>query len=277
MAVEITKASGNIETFDTEKMKRSLMRSGASEEVAAIIVDRVLEDIEPLANTRKIYRLAKKYLRRYNHASGLRYSLKKAIMRLGPTGYPFEKYFGEILKEYGYETEIGRIIEGKCVKHEVDVIAFKDSEVSVSECKYHNSPGKATDVKTAMYVRSRFDDLKPPFQREYPDHTFSGSLVTNTRCTSDAIEYAKCSGFRIVSWGYPSEGNLQRMIEDKRLYPVTILTGIQKDSIKRLFDEDIILLKDIIEIDVPEIQSMLTIPKNKAELLKKQADKLCFC
>jgi len=277
MSVEVKKASGKTEAFDKEKLKRSLMRSGASEEDASRVMEHVLSELEPLAKTQKIYRLAKKHLKRYNHASGLRYSLKKAVMRLGPTGYPFEKYFGEVLKNHGYDVEVDVVLEGACVKHEVDVFAFRDSEVTVSECKYHNSQGKATDVKTALYVKSRFDDLRSTMKKKYPDRKFSGCLVTNTRCTSDAIDYARCTGFRIISWGYPSDSSLQRMIEDRRLYPVTIVSGLPSASITRLFEQGIILLKELVDLETPEIQALLSIPKNKAALLKKQAGDLCSC
>lgn len=277
MSVKITKASGETEVFDEEKLKRSLMRSGASEEAVAKVIKRVLGELEPYAKTQKIYRIAKKHLKRYNHASGLRYSLKRAVMRLGPTGYPFEKYFGEVLKNHGYEVQVGVTLEGTCVSHEVDVFAFRDGEVTVSECKYHNSQGKATDVKTALYVKSRFDDLRSTLGKKYPDREFSGCLVTNTRCTSDAIDYARCAGFRVISWGYPSDSSLQQMIEDRQLYPVTIVSGIQTASIVRLFEQGIILLKDLLDLDSTELQSLLSIPPNKAELLKKQARALCTC
>ncbi len=275
--IKVTKASGMVEDLKPEKLMASLQRSGANKEATEEIIERLLHEIEPYTSTSKIYRLARKYLKQYNHASSLRYSLKKALFRLGPTGYPFEKYFGEILKNYGYDIKVGETVNGRCVTHEVDVLAVKDSEVSAIECKYHNATGRTTDVKVAMYVHSRFRDLEPVFRSKYKGKKFSGWLVTNTRCTSDAIEYATCSGFKVLGWRHPENGSLQKMIEDKLLYPVTIITGIKKGLINNLINKDIILLKDLSEMKAEDIQSLLSLPKNKAISLKKQADDLCLC
>jgi Holliday junction resolvase len=275
--IKITKASGQIEDFRQEKLKSSLRRSGADEEIAEEIMDRVLRDLRPFMSTKEIYRRAHTYLKRLNHASGLRYSLKRALFRLGPSGYPFERYFGELLRNYGYQVDVGVIIEGKCVKHEIDVFAMKDDEVIVAECKYHNRTGRPTDVKVAMYVHSRILDLKPVMASQYPEKTYAGWLVTNTRCTTDAIQFAACSGFRVVSWRYPQKGSLESMIEDERLYPVTIVSGIQSGLVKKLIEQDIILLKDLVSLNVKDLQSRLGLPERKARSLKRQAEELCLC
>lgn len=274
--IKVAKASGLVEDLKPGKLMASLQRSGANRDTAEEIVDRVLHEVGPLTSTSKIYRLAKKYLKHYNHACSLRYSLKKALFRLGPTGYPFEKYFGEILKNYSYEITVGNHLAGKCVDHEVDVIAIKDREVSVVECKYHNTTGKATDVKVAMYVHSRFRDIEPLFRTEHPDKKFRGWLVTNTRCTADAIQYAECAGFNVMGWRHPKEKSLEKMIEEKLLYPVTIATGIKQGLIKNLISKNIILLRDLVDVKAEKIQSMLSLPKNKAVSLKNQADELCL-
>jgi Holliday junction resolvase len=277
MAIQITKASGKTEDINTEKLRNSLTRSGASDEQASDIIDRIIHEIAPLASTKKIYRLARKYLRQLNHASGIRYSLKRALFRLGPTGYPFEKYYSFLLKSYGYETQTGSIIEGRCVKHEIDVIAVNGEEVNLVECKYHNKSGTTVDVKVAMYVDSRFRDLAPVMAVKYPDRKFRGWLVTNTRFTDDALQYAECNKLALKSWGYPDNQSLEKMIEDKRLYPVTIVSGIQSGLISRLLKENIILLKDLVAMNIRDIRQILSLPEKKAAALKKQAVELCQC
>ncbi len=277
MEIKVTKASGIVEDLNPDKLRASLIRAGADREQVEDIIERILLEIEPYTNTKKIYKLAKKYLRQFNHASGLRYSLKRALFGLGPSGYPFEKYFGELLKRYGYQVNTGVLLEGKCVKHEVDVFAINENEASVIECKYHNRPGLTTDVKIAMYVHSRVQDLKPVITAQYPEKTYRGWLVTNTRCTSDAIQYAECTGLKIKSWRYPYNESIERMIEDKRLYPVTVLSDVKSGLIEKLIKHDIILLKDLTEMDVKMIQTLLLLPEDKAAALKKQADELCLC
>lgn len=277
MAVHVTKASGKTEKLNTEKLRISLLRSGASNEQASDIIDRIEHDVAPMTSTKRIYRLARKYLRQFNRASGIRYSLKRALFRLGPTGYPFEKYYSLLLKNYGYRTQTGSIMKGKCVKHEIDVIAVNDDEVCLVECKYRNRSGTTVDVKVAMYVDSRFRDLASVIAAEYPARRFRRWLVTNTRCTDDAIQYAKCCKFNIKSWGYPDNQSLEKMIEEKRLYPVTVVSGIQTGLVSRLLNENIILLRDLVEMNVQDIRRLLALPEGKAAALRKQAEEVCRC
>jgi len=277
MDIKVTKASGIVEDLNLNKLFSSLVKSGADREEAQDIIDIIVSEIKPYTSTKKIYRLAHKYLRQFNHASGLRYSLKMAIFRLGPSGYPFEKYLGALLENYGYKVKVGVTMDGKCVKHEVDVLAINENEVTLFECKYRNRSGNTTDVKVAMYVRSRFQDIRPVIKSQYPGKSFKGWLITNTSFTSDAIRYAECTGLNIKSWGYPDKKSLKEMIEEKRLYPVTIISGIKSGLIDSLINRNIILLKDLAGMDAGEIGKMLSLSENKASALKKQADELCLC
>lgn len=277
MKIKVTKASGTVEDLNADKLRASLIRSGADREQADAIIENIIGEIPPYTDTKKIYSLAKKYLRQINHASGLRYSLKKALFRLGPSGYPFEKYIGEVLKNYGYNVEIGSIINGTCVKHEIDVFAVNSSEVLAVECKYRNSSGSTPDVKTAMYVHSRFRDLEGVIHAEYPGKTFRGLLITNTRFTVDAIQYAECSGMEMKSWRYPEPEGLEEMIEAKKLYPVTVISGVRSGLIKTLFEHEIILLRDLAEMKIVTMTKILSLNEKKARILKRQAEDLCLC
>ncbi len=270
--VDIIKASGEVEPFDSQKFLSSLKRSGASEELAQKVLEKILPEITPNTKTKTIYRLAYRELKRLNHASSLRYSLKKAIFRLGPTGYPFEKYFARLLNEYGYKTEVGLIIDGRCIKHEVDVLAVGEDEVMVVECKYHNSADRTTSSKDALYVQSRFEDLRPIIEQQYRGKRFAGYLVTNTRFSTDAIQYAECSGYKLIGWKYPPDGGLEKRVEDKNLYPVTVISGIKSGLITGLIQQDIILLKDILPYKVHEIERLLRLPYKSAVRLKEQVE-----
>lgn len=276
MKIKVTKASGKVEDLNSNKLRDSLIRSGADREQADAIIETIIYDSPPYTNTKKIYGLARKYLRQINHASGLRYSLKKALFRLGPSGYPFEKYIGEILKNYDYGVEIGSLVNGKCIKHEIDVLAVNDKEVLTVECKYRNNGGSTIDVKTAMYVHSRFRDLESVIKTVYPGKSFRGMLITNTRFTTDAIQYAECTGMDLKSWRYPETGGLQEMVEEKKLYPVTVLSGVRSRLIKTLFDNDIILLKDLAVMKTETMMKMLSLNAKKSQSLKRQADELCL-
>lgn len=277
MSFRIMKSSGIKEEFDIRKLINSLIHSGAPAEVAHEIAKEIEAELSPSAKTGEIYRKAKRLLRKYNLASGMRYSIKKAIFALGPSGYPFERYFGKIMQHHGYSVETNRIIRGYCVNHEVDVVARSNNSYSVVECKYHSDAGKATDVKIALYVHARFQDIKKAAEIN-PDRQMSfreGWLVTNTRCSIDALRYAECVGLRIVSWKYPDKNSLERMIEDKKLYPVTILHSVRKNMLDSLFRADIILAQDIAGLNVETFAQKSGLDQETARLLKKEADELC--
>jgi len=277
MSFTIVKASGKEEKFKIEKLVDSLIRSGASEDVAWHIAKEVEKKITPALHTKHIYRIAKKLLKKHARTSDMRYSIKKAIYALGPAGYQFEKYFAGILNANGYDAETNRFMKGHCVSHEVDIFAMKDKNGCVIECKYHSSSGNPTDVKTALYIHSRFEDIKKAYRLQSGNnlHINEGWLVTNTRCTSDAIEYARCVGLKIVSWKYPKTNSLEKMIEDKRLYPVTILSSIRKHAVEILFRNGIIFASDIAKMTESEFLKKSSLDTNSARALKREADALC--
>ena len=279
MPITILKASGQSEEFDIQKLVNSLIRSGAPADIAADIAGQVAQDIVPSMKTKEIYRRAKKLLKHYNLVSGMRYSLKKAISALGPSGFPFERYVARILKGHGFSVEVGRIIDGYCVSHEVDVLAKNGHEHFVIECKFHSDGGKPTDVKVALYIHSRFMDIKKAFERtpEHADAVHQGWLVTNTRCTTDAIQYAECVGLRIISWRYPEANSLEKMIEEKRLYPVTILPSARRKSLESLFLNNFILAQDIADADEASFLRQSGIDQRLAKAIKREADQICPC
>ncbi|HET6990550.1 MAG TPA: PD-(D/E)XK nuclease superfamily protein, partial [Bacteroidia bacterium] len=154
----ITKASGEKVPFSFQKLMKSLMRAGAGKKQALEIANEVEGKIYSGIETKKIYGIAFGLLRGRSRHLAARYHLKAGIMELGPSGFPFEKYVGEILKHLGYSVKIGQTIQGHCVTHEVDVIAEKGEQRFMIECKYHNSPGIVCDVKIPLYIQARFKE-----------------------------------------------------------------------------------------------------------------------
>ncbi len=265
MKSHIIKSDGYIEDFDSQKLMSSLIRSGAdikqAESAIAYIMPRVREGM----STEDIYRMAIGYLSRIEHKLALKYSLKRAIMEMGPQGYIFEQYISKILSRYGYHTEVGQIIKGCCVDHEVDVVARKDDQVFFIECKYHNYKGTYSDVKTALYIHSRFVDIEKAFKKSFSgNNKYTGWLVTNTKCTSDAIKYASCVNLKIIAWQYPSKENLQYYIENKRLYPASILTSLKKKQKDTLFNCGIILIQELESAGLENIMHTLSVGKSSA-------------
>ena len=276
MALSVTKTSGRVEDFDIRKLINSLVRSGAPEDIASEIADKVLKNVTDPVHTKHIYRVAQRLLRQYSRASGMRYSIKRAIITLGPTGYPFEKYIGRVLAAYGYIVETNRLTQGYCVTHEVDVLATRDKRMCVIECKHHTDGDKPDDIKIALYVHSRVEDIIRAFQKspEYNSFAHEGWLVTNTRCSSDALKYAECVGLKILSWKYPEHEGLEMMIERKCLYPVTILPGVSKSAFPTLIQNNIILVCDIASMDADTFAGKSGLDSTSALAIKKEADSI---
>ncbi len=272
---QVRKSDGSLEPFKIEKLIMSLARSGADPKEAEKIANEVVSVVENGVATKRIYSIAHGILKRYNQGSYMRYSLKKAILRLGPSGYTFEKYFADILREYGYETQNNVVMKGRCIKHEIDVLAHKDDTAVTVECKYHSTAGRASDAKVALYIHSRFKDLEDEAKKYFNVSKYEGWLVTNTRFTIDAVNYARCMGFKILGWRYPLDGGLEYMIEKKRLYPVTMISGIKANLANKLISKGFILVRDIISIDKKKLKDMFGLSNIQAGKLRRYAVELC--
>ncbi len=201
----------------------------------------------PGITTREIYRRAFSMLRKASAHLAAKYKLKKALQELGPSGYPFEKYVGEILKHEGYKTRVGQIVQGHCVQHEVDVIASKDDQHFMVECKFHSEQVRKCDVKIPLYIHSRFLDVEKAWeQRPGHGHKFhQGWVVTNTRFTTEAIQYGTCAGLNLVSWDFPKKSSLRERIDGSGLHPVTCLTTLTKKEKQLLLDKGIVLCQEL--------------------------------
>lgn len=256
ITIYVTKEDGSQELFIPEKLETSLVKAGANPTTAEKIVRDVLEKInkESLVQqtTTDIYKEAFKLLKDLSSASAARYSLRRSLMEFGPTGFPFEEYIAEIFKTQGYSTLTDQVVFGSCVPHEVDVVAWKKDKLIMTEVKYHNEPAGKTDLKVALYVKARYDDLRlNKYEYGMPQgesrNLDEGWLITNTKFTDTAITYATCSNVKLLSWDYPEEGNLRQLIEGAKLHPITCLTSITAAEKAELMKHKIVLCKTIFE------------------------------
>ncbi len=239
----IEKASGEHEAFSASKLKRSLRRSGASAAVAENVLEKVEGQLETGMTTKTIYNLAYSMLRKTDRPTASRYDLKRAIMEFGPSGYPFEEFVGEILRAQGYEVEVGKLVQGKCVDHEVDVVATKGNEHFLVECKFHNRPGLKSNVKVPLYVKARFDDIVAA-EKKSKEHFDSCWVVTNTKFTSEAVKYGTCAGMKVLGWSHPKNEGIEDMIDRLGLHPITCLTRLSKQHKRKLIHDGVVLCRD---------------------------------
>ena len=245
--VYIKKSNDEMELFSFEKLKHSLLSTGTCKEVVETIVKRIQPDIYDGMPSNEIYKKAFALLKKYNKVSASRYSLKRALFDLGPTGYPFERLVGALLKEKGYKTKVSVILNGECVTHEIDVLAEKDKNVYAIECKFHSDAKATSNVKVPLYINSRFLDVQKQWNTNPNNktHLKQGWLVTNTRFTEDALNYGKCIGLTLLSWDYPKNNGLKATIDSLALYPVTTLTTLTKREKHQLIEKNIVLVKEL--------------------------------
>lgn len=244
---DIIKSSGEKVKFSLDKLRRSLSKSGADKHTVNQIIEKVQEELYDGISTKEIYNRAFALLKKKGSYLASKYKLKKAIYELGPTGYPFERFIAAILKYSGYETRVGEILQGKCVTHEIDVVANKNGNTTVIECKFHSEEGRNCNVKVPLYIASRYQDVKS-YWNSKPHNTMldAGWVVTNTRFTEDALQYGKCIGLYLLSWDNPKNDGLRDRIDRLGLYPITVSTLLSNREKQFLLSRDIVLCRDLI-------------------------------
>lgn len=274
MSFIVRKADGATENFEAQKLLRSLKKAGAEEGDARDIVHSIEAELAKEAHsndmltTHEIYAHAFSRLRALKRPLAARYSLKRAVSELGPSGFPFESYLAELFKKDGYETRTDQIVKGGCTEHEVDVVMTKDGVTTYVEAKFHNSPGFKSDLKVALYVKARMDDIVAAGHSNV-----RGLLATNTKFTDRAVEYAQCQQMELLSWDYPQGATLHERIEKARLYPVTALTSLSRREKTALLEAKIVLCHEL--LGKTDALSAAGVAGHKAEVILEEASALC--
>ena len=271
----IVKASGDKVLFSEEKLRSSLKRSGADDKLINQILTLVKEELYDGITTREVYNRAYSFLRRNKPVFASKYKLKKAIYELGPTGFPFERFLSAVLIYTGYKTQVGKTIVGKCVSHEIDVIAEKNGSIIVIECKFHGEQGRNCNVKIPLYIYSRYQDVKNAWQKttsniKQPDECW---VATNTRFTKDAILYGNCMGLYLLSWDYPKGNGLKDRIDRLGLYPITVSTLLTKREKQFLLSRDVVLCRQLLK-DSFYLDHLGVSDKRKSKILN-EVGRLC--
>ncbi|MCS7144054.1 MAG: ATP cone domain-containing protein [Archaeoglobaceae archaeon] len=235
----VKKRDGRLEEFNEDKLIRTLIRAGLSEDKAELVAKEVESRIYDGINTNEILEIALEIVGKYSKKVSTVYGLKSSLLRLGPSGYRFEKFVSALLKEFGYKTITNQLIEGKCALHEIDVIAEKKKKFLI-ECKFHNTP-TYTGLKDVLYSYARYLDII-----ESGKDFDAIWLFTNTKFSSDAIRYANCRGLLLTGWRYPENEGIEFMLESKKLYPITVLS-LKDFEIGQLLKEGFAFCKDLVE------------------------------
>jgi len=266
--IHVIKADRRSEPFSEQKLIQSIQRARIPQSFQGDVLSHVKSKLYDGISTAEIYQYILEFLDRSpKPLNKARYSLKESIMMLGPSGYPFEDFVSKVLETEGYATQVRQILQGRCITHEIDILAQKDGKTIAVETKFHNSPGTRSEVQVALYTHARFEDIK------VRNNIVEAWLVTNTKTTIDANTYALCSGMKVISWDYPEGNGLREMIERSRLHPITMLTNLAIPQKMTLLDNHIVLCKEI--YTRPEVLDMLYLSKLDHEKVMKEVAAIC--
>ncbi|PID52340.1 MAG: ATPase [Candidatus Moraniibacteriota bacterium] len=272
MNKQITKTSGDIEVFSLEKLKKSLERAGVDNITAENIAKDVADETD-VATTVDVHEKTYKKLKEKYRPVAARYNLKRALKALGPSGYPFEQFFARLLNARGYKTSTNRTIRGRCVSHEIDVMAYKDNRHFIFECKFHNNLGYKSDVQTVLYMKARFDDIKERWAEVHEGkghHLHKLWIITNTQFTKQARTYAKCNDIELMSWRYPKGRSLAELIDQTGLHPITAITRLNRRQKDYLINQGVVLCQEALQ--KPEALKKAGVHGHKLKQVLSEAD-----
>jgi predicted RecB family endonuclease len=189
-------------------------------------------------------------------------------MKLGPNGFAFENYVGNILGHYGLEIKgIRSKVKGECVTHEIDLIAISKKKKFMIECKHNSVPGGFIGLKVALYTHARFLDTGNKFDKE--------AIVCNAKVSQNAKKYAKCVGQQIFSWRYPPKQSLEKIIEDYKLYPITIL-NLTSQELEKFSMHNIMIAKDLLKFKENALSRLTGLSEKRIHNLSKLTEQIIY-
>ena len=240
----IKKSSGQKQKFNIKKIRQSLRKAGADSKTIDTVISKVKK--QKPNSTKEIHNIVVQILQQEKPHIAARYNIKRALMELGPAGYPFEQFVAHIFKAMGYKTKTNAVVSGKCVDHEVDIIAKKTNKHFMIECKFHNRSGLKSNVKVTLYMQARFDDIRAAWEANpHHGHEFhQGWVVTNTQFTSEALKYGSCMSIKLLGWKYPEGEGIAEIIDRFGVHPITALTSITRTQKRQFIKDGFVLCRD---------------------------------
>lgn len=263
---KLVKTTGELQPFREDKLRRSLARSGANRQQIEAVVDAVRSRLRDGMATTEVFKIAHRLLRAERRDTAARYSLQRAIQRLGPDGFPFEKFVAELWRHEGFRTQTGVMLQGHLVRHEVDLVGTRGREKRLGECKFKSQSEGKVDVKVALYVHARAGDLRTTGFSQY-------WLVTNGRFTKDALTYGEGSGLQMLSWDHPKGDGLRERVDRAGLHPITALTSLHKQEQVGLLRRGVVLCQALRAR--PGLVDDLHLTPGRAAQLWREIDGLC--
>ena len=272
--LRVKKADGRLEQYDSSKVIRTALHLGLdraeAESLEKELSERIRDGIPTSEILSMIHELARKFRPELVHVRDLR----EAISALRPKP-DFEEYARIVLREAGYLVEPGRVLEGRCVSHEIDGIAFKGEEVFVIEVKHHRNHHAYTGLGTVLELWAALEDLREGYRLGFHPYAFTSAiLVCNTKISLHAERYARCKGIMYMGWRYPRAFALSDIVSSKKIYPITMLRTLSSGMIERLGDRGIVTLNQLKELRPEDLADLLKASPAEAEHIQRIAESM---
>ncbi len=263
----ITKSNGQVAAYDPARVQRSITRTGVDVVTAKGITERINKNITPGMKTHEIYAMVAKELEVKKPWAAARYDLRKGIVKLGPAGFNFEKYVASVLAAYGYKTQTPETYKGACIEHEIDVTAEKDGRTAFIEAKFRHDFRASINIKDTMATWSRFLDLVDGSNIGTCPHFDEVWIVTNARFTDQSLKWGHCKNMKLIGWNHPEEHSFAEMVDLDSLYPLTVIKQITDEELQKFAAADLMLCRELLEIEAREIVKRTGISLKKIESL----------
>ena len=271
LPILVTKADGSKQLFDREKVVKTCLRMGANRRIANEVAEEVEARVYDGMTTNKvlqlIFRLLRKHTPTIQHFLDLRKGL--SLMDSKPE---FERFVQVLLAHHGFEVTPNQIIKGRCVGHEVDAIARKEGVTYFVEAKHHSNYHTPTGLDESRIARAVLEDVTEGFELGKNDLQIDRAMiVTNTRYAEHARRYGRCRDILQIGWSSPKTLALQNMIEEKKLYPLSCIKGLNSEVKMRLVNFGIVLMKQLVDEEPSRIAMKTGVSRENIQRIIEKA------
>jgi len=164
----------------------------------------------------------------------------------------------------GYRVAYNQFLPGRCVRHEIDIIAERDGERLFAECKFHNRASYRNDVKLPMYLHARSLDLQA--SEEGAHDAFW--VLSNTTFSEDALTYGDCEGLILAAHNTDHYPLTRGLINEHGLHPVTCIGSLKVAQKRSLIEAGAVLCRDL--LDQPDYLDPLRLDDRQRQRVRRE-------
>jgi HJR/Mrr/RecB family endonuclease len=244
---------------------------GASKTQAREVAEKIEKKLYDGIPTKKILQMIFKFLQKHKPAVKHLIDLRRGISLMDPQP-EFEMYIRAVLRENGFDVTPNQILSGNCVEHEVDAIAQKDGLTYFVEVKHHFGYHTLTGLDESRIARAILEDITECYALgKIKLKVDRAMIVTNTRYSQHAKRYGECRNILQIGWNLPQNNSLQNMIEKQKLYPLTCLKNLKRQTRTHLLNNGIVLIKQLAQEDPAKLAPKTKLPKEALRTIIEKA------